>query len=161
MTTSTDAQICFGIRLHADEDGEWSHLPWEGEPYYGDMEEWWCRAVQGYKNPFELYDETGEYIDGIEPPKEKRDEYYNQWREFKKSHPLPVKLVNACHIDYPEWILSTGVYMEANRGYPIMFDPALLVFTREQYKLLIDFCATHKIDIGSEQPQWWLSSYWG
>ena len=153
MGVSTDGIVCYGICL--DEDQE---LPWE--ECYDDIEEWWIREILGYENPFEIYDEDGEYIDGIKPPKEKFGQYYDAYFAFKKDNPLPVKLVQHCSDEYPMYILALPrTVTRASRGYPepISTSPML----SQDCAMLVNFCDRHGIDIAEKRLGWWLASYWG
>ena len=66
MGVSTDGQICFGIMF--DEGFE---FPWNGGEDDQDLESWWMEEVCGYKPPFELFTEEGQWIEGMEENKEK------------------------------------------------------------------------------------------
>lgn len=109
-----------------------------------------------------LYDERGEYINGVTPESSKIREYFDHRREFDKAHPCPVCLVNAQHIDAPMWILAIPrTVLTAERGEPRSFDPYEELGWDTDYNMLIDFCKTYGIDTRDETPKWWLSSYWG
>lgn len=156
MGVSTDGEISYGIPF--DEDFE---FPWDDELYDGDIEDWW-RAVNGYKPPFNLYDERGEPIGGVRPSFERISEYFTPRDAFDKEHPIPVELVNAQSGEYPAYIIALkGTVLTASRGYPKAFDPASLIVTDDQRNTLIEFCNTHDIDIDDKEPHWYLSSYWG
>src|SRR5687768_12176248 len=99
MGTSTNGEISYGIAF--DEDFE---FPWDDDDGEGDLENWWL-AVNGYKPPFEVYDENG-YIGGKRPSEEKLSEYFAAQRSFQAAHPLPVELVNVCSGEYPMYILA-------------------------------------------------------
>ena len=158
MSQSTDGHICFGILL---EEGA-GPFPWdEDDEYgYGDIEEWW-RKINGYKPPFEIWEEhVAEYLPGV--TLEMKDEYYNHRRDWKKVNPVPVELVNYCSCDYPMYIIALSeTCKNANRGYPEAFEPNDLVVSAERAMELINFCKKYGIDMGEEYPRWWLSSYWG
>lgn len=155
MGVSTDGEISYGIAF--EEDFE---FPWDGD-HEGDLDDWWL-AVNGYKPPFELYDDEGEYINGVRPPQEQFDDCYEAERIFLKDHPLPVELVNVCSREYPMYIVALkGTVLTASRGFPKTFDPASLVVTDEQRNTLMEFCRTHSINAVGVEPGWYLSSYWG
>lgn len=157
MGVSTDGEISYGIAF--DEDYS---FPWDDEQFEGDIDNWWL-DVNGYKPPFELYDEQGEYINGVIPSNEVIKEYFDHQRAFEKDMPaLPVELVNVCSNDYPMYILAVqGIGMIASRGYPKAFDPDSLVVTADQQNALREFCKAHGIDIEGNEPGWYLSSYYG
>lgn len=154
MGVSTDGEISYGIGFE-----EGFEFPWD--EHEGDLDDWWLE-VNGYKPPFELYDDEGEYINGVRPPQEQFDACYKAEAAFLKEHPLPVELVNVCSGEYPMYIVALkGTVLTVNRGFPKTFDPASLVVTDEQRNALLEFCRTHSIDTGDLEPGWYLSSYWG
>jgi hypothetical protein len=152
MGQSTDGQICFGIKF--DEGFE---FPWKD-----DLEDFWLEKVLGFQRSFQLFDNDGEYIDGIKPPQSVIDKYLQEKSDFEESHPqCPFELVNYCSWECPEYILAIKrTCKSANRGYPDQFDPSTLTVTKEEIESLIDFCHKHEIICESE-PAWYLSSYWG
>lgn len=155
MGTSTDGQICYGI---AFEEGH--EFPWD-EKYGGDIDEWWVMGVHQYKPSFELFNEKGEYLNGVEPSKNDTSRYFQERREFAEARPLPVELVNCCSGDYPQWIIAAkGTVTSARRGHPEVISKEQLEVSPDQEQALIQFCNTHGIDVGSE-AKWFLSSYWG
>lgn len=163
MSTSTDGQICYGIVFP-----EGFEFPWETY----DEEGWW-RKVKGYKPPFELYTEDGEYINGVKPEQAQIDAYYEHQRNWEKANPFPVEVVNYCSGDCPMYILAAkGSLLSNSRGYPLEFDPNNMKMG--DWQALIEFCETYllkKIDEynGEEwndekiliKPKWYLTSYWG
>jgi len=157
MSQNTDGQICFGILLE-----EGTELPWDedDECGYGDVEEWWME-LNGYTPPFEIWEKnSAEYLSDI--TSEMRDQYYEHRRQWKKANPVPVELVNYCSSDYSMYILALPeTCINANRGYPLPFEPNDLVVSSERAIELVRFCGKYDIDIGEEYPRWWLSSYWG
>lgn len=156
MGQSTDGQICYGILFEEDYE-----FPWDLEPYNGDYDEWWTYGIQGFKHSFELFDENGEWLNGIEPSEDIKDSYYKEEWDFKKSHPkLPITLWNVCSADYPQYIMSVGKGLSASRGYPEELNLSEFIVTEEQTKQLIDFCNEYGIEI-KNKPNWYLSSYWG
>jgi len=156
MTVSTDGQICYGILF-----GEDVKFPWDTEEWQDDIEEWWTYEVCGYKNPFELYDDDGNYLDDIWATEEKIDEYYDRKFKFQETHPLPVSLVNYCSGDFPLYILTLPQTIKiAKRGYPEILNSQNFVVSKEEKDSLLSFCFKHGIAISSD-PQWYLSSYWG
>lgn len=158
MTTATNGQICFGIRT--DEDYE---FPWDAEKWDGDIEEWWRVEVHGYKPPFELFDEEGMWINGVEQPDGVVREYFKHRRIFDEEHPaIPVELVNDCSNEYHEYIVAVpSTFMVARRGYPKEFNPLDLVVDERQLAAFTEFCVTYLPDLAISEARWYLSSYWG
>ena len=155
MGQSTDGQIFFGVLLE-----EGAEFPWDGDPFGGDIDDWWIMKVKKWNPPFELYDESGEFLPGMETD-ENIDVYYESKYKFKSENPLPVELVNVCSAEYPIYGLAVlGTYMFASRGYPESFNPLDLTFTKENLDKLLNFLDETGIESDSE-PQWYLSSYWG
>lgn len=152
MGVSTDGQICFGIMF--EEDFE---FPWGDE----EEDQWWTYKVNGYKPPFELYDEAGQYLGGKRPPQDVMDRYYEALHEFEAAHPMPFKLVNYCSYDYPMYILAVPEsFIKNSRGFPKAIEPSALTVTTEARDALLKFCGDHGIKFEGE-PRWYLSSLWG
>lgn len=155
MGISTNGQICFGI-LFPEEYA----FPWDK---YGDEEEWWLKDVLKYKPPFEIFDSKGEYIDGVKPPKETIDKYYEYRRNFiNKSNAFPVDIVNCCSCDYPIYIMSVkSSFMFCYRGNPADFDLKDLFVSQDDRDKLIQFCEMYcktDEDFPVMEPKWYLSS---
>jgi hypothetical protein len=154
MGVSTDGQICFGIPF---DDGY--SFPWDNGDFSGDIEDWW-RIINGYKSPFELYDEDGEYIDGVEPTRKQTNEYYDAQNKWDREHPMPVSLVNYCSGDCPMWMLAVPESFKNNsRGCPEKFDPKDLTVSQEAIDKLLKFCKDYDIEYEGE-PAWYLTSLW-
>lgn len=164
MSTTTDGQICYGIMFD-----EGYKFPWDTEQWDGDSNEWWLYEVCRYRNPFELYENGGyRYIGGVKPPNAVIKQYHDAKHNFLAKHPFPVKEVNYCSCEVPMYIIAIErTVIEANRGYPTVFDPVSLVVTEAERENLIEFCLQYlqPINDGDEfplmEPQWYLSSYWG
>lgn len=153
MGVSTDGQICYGVLFE-----EGFHFPW-GESY--DIEDWWMRT-SGYKPSVEIYNEKGEYINGVRPERSVLDNYFEERGKFRDEHPVPVEMVNACSYDYPVWIVALKeTFFKANRGYPVIIKEENIIITEEQRTALLDFFKKFDIDIEGKEPNWYLSSYWG
>lgn len=155
MGVSTNGQICYGVILDEEEE-----YPWQ--EFDDDIDEWWTCGILGFKHSFEMFTPEGNWIGGKEWPREERDKYYQEKRDFEQANPkLPVELVNYCSGDYPMWILAIpDTCNSARRGYPESFNPADLIVTDEQKQGLIEFCEKYGIKYQIE-PSWYLSSYWG
>lgn len=156
MGVSTDGQLCYGICFE-----EGFQFPWDELEM--DFEDWWYEIICGYKKPFELYDENGEYNKSI--PKDqlekKKDEYHKHRYSFHKENKPPVVLLNYCTYDVPMYIMTLEDKSYSNsRGYPIEIDPANLIVSEKQKNILVDFCKKY-IPSEVEEPKWYLSSFWG
>jgi hypothetical protein len=165
MGVSTNGVICYGIKF---EEGQ--EFPWDAEPWEGAVQEWW-RDVNGYKPPFELYDQHGNYhpsikvVPGRYPSDTKPEDeslterYYAPQRAWDEAHPVPVELENYCSDDCPMYILSVpAIGTSAERGYPEAIKPH--EFVDPDPEPLLAFCRKYKIR-GGTKPKWWLCSYWG
>ena len=132
MGVETNGQICYGIFFE-----EGTEFPW-GE----DLEEWWvCAKIAELK------------YTGGRPPRVS----YNSILEM---HPIPVREVNYAHQDCYSIILATpSSFKRAYRGYPITFTPEELKVTDKE--ALISFCKKYIPEYTGEQPEWYLSSYYG
>ena len=157
MGVSTDAQLCFGIAVGNDEE-----MPWQTgkcDQFDSDVEEWWMREVHKYKPPFELFDENGEWLDGVVAPDDKAREYFKAAQDFASRHPLPVDVVKHCSGDYPMYIIAVpGTWTRAHRGFPREIDSNKMSFDIKDAAALIKFCDDY--GIAGEGPAWWLSSMW-
>lgn len=163
MGVSTDGQLCYGVPFP-----EGFEFPWEKY-----SEEKWWRKINGYKPPFMLYNEDGEYLSGVKPPEALVDQYYEHQNEWDKANPFPVEVVNYCSDDCPMYMLAVKESVKNNsRGYPEEINPAELTVTDEQKKVLLNFIENYikeKVDEYAEdysdklslEPKWYLSSYWG
>ncbi len=159
MGISTNGQINFGILFEED-----FPFPWDKEEFQGDIDEWWIYEICGYKNPFELYDGKGEYLDGKKPSEEKSEEYYNLRSAFAMKHPLPITVVNCCSCDYHIDIIAIpNKGLNCLRGDPTPFNPQDLKVSSGSEQKLVSFC--EKYCIGDDYynspeliPKWYLSS---
>ena len=159
MTVSTDAQISYGVLIQPDENEE--PLPWDYERYGGDIEEWWVYEACEYKNPFELFDEDGDWLPGADHSL--FDQLYDAKMAFLKEHPCPVELVNYCSRPYPLYILAVpGSVFTVSRGFPKRIGESTVNVFRPSGKAvdeLLEFCEDHSFTV-KDGPCWWLSSYW-
>ena len=158
MSISSDAQISYGVLI--EEEGMADMLPWirEGGEEFGS---WWLRET-GFEHSFEIYDGKGDYVNGMKPPDNIINKYYEEEDLWMKDHPFPFEEVNYCSSDTPMYILAIpGTTLTASRGYPAMFNPTTSLFGMErQTQRLLDFCEKYNIKY-TKGPGWFLSSYWG
>lgn len=156
MSISTDGQICFGFLFEEDYE-----FPWDTEEFVHDIDTWWLEGVNQYKPPFQMYNDRGEYIDGVEPSKERFDIYYSHKDVFKATMPkVPVELVNCQSCDYPVYILAVpGTVRSASRGSPEMFEPDLLKYEPGSFNALVEFLEKYNI-VPTGDAEWYLSSLW-
>jgi hypothetical protein len=155
MGVSTDGQLHFGIVFE-----EGTEFPWEMDEHEHDIEQWW-RNINGYKDIFEPYTDEGEYAAGWSRNDPRFDEYFRHSREWLVANPVPVEVVNYCSDSCPMYLLAVpGVGHSNNRGYPVKIDPTQLVVTPEQSNVLVGFCKKYGIET-SDDPAWYLTSYWG
>ena len=139
MSTSTNGQICYGIAFEQD-----AEFPWDER---GDIEDWWVYDVLGFKHSFELFDDNGNYINGVKPSEERPGEYFDERQEFWKNKPLPVEIVNYCSCDRPVYILAVpGTMFNNYRGDAVQFEPKLLRVDTEKKEAFLDFCRKHGIE---------------
>jgi hypothetical protein len=154
MSTSTDAEISFGVRFEED-----TEFPWDDEKYEGEVDHWWLE-VTGYKPEHEIYDDKGNYIQ----PKASEAEvnaYFAYRRHWLDAHPLPFELVNYCSLDYAAYILAVpGSIIRASRGYPTPVSLNLSSPPNLPIQDLLTFCKKYGLKFEGD-PCWWLSSYWG
>lgn len=161
MGTTTNAYISFGIELE-----EGFEFPWEG-----DIDDWWITEVHGYKPPFRLYTDEGNYLDEhldsswkFNPEYQHLiDSYYEHKRVFTKTLPkVPVELVDTCSCDYPMYIIAIpSTVTFATRGCPqkLNVDEDFKI-DQDDLKAYTDFIKKYIPEL-DEEPSWFLSSYWG
>lgn len=118
----------------------------------------------GYVNPHEdPYDDRG-YKPGFTRDDPRVGVYHDHRIDWRKQNPLPVDLVNYCHIDHPMYILTipdSRLSVDASRGYPKALDlPSMLAAENEGREKLLAFMSEHGI-VADSAPAWYLSSYWG
>lgn len=155
MGVLTNGQICYG---NVYEEG--FEFPWDAAPFDGDEEGWW-RVECGYKPSQVLFDDKGNYLNGIKPSDEAVRAHFAEQQAFDDAHPLPVGLVNYCSGECPMWILAVPSTVRSNRrGYPRPFDPQELVVSSDEKKALYEFCVKYNL-ISDTDAGWYLTSYWG
>lgn len=155
MGVSTDAILCFGIAFEQDTEFPWGH----GSDMEHQIDEWWLK-LHNYEPPFELFDKHGNYLNGVKPPQEKINEYFDHRRAFLNEHPRPFDFVQHCHSDHPMYILTVpDTERRASRGYPTEIFPERLYVEKSEVQALADICKAHGIEGGSH-PGWWLVSNW-
>ena len=150
MGVSTNAILCYGVSFE-----EGYEFPWDdgADSDYG-LESWWLDQ-HGYKPPFRLFTDEGDYI-GL--PDERITEYFDHRHDFLRANPLPAKLVMHCHGDYAMWIIAVpDTVVTAHRGFPEEIQPPLAVST-DGIIALEDFCEQWKLE--GDGPAWWLASLW-
>ena len=156
MGTTTNGQICYGLVFEEDHE-----FPWDMEDFDDGIDDWW-KKVKGYKPPHEIYDEHGEYKDGVKPEESVFREYYDHRYDWEKKNPLPIKLVNYCSLDCPMYILAVpNSLITANRGYPTTLSKKEFELSHNEIQGLIDFCHEYNIECDISEITWHLSSFWG
>jgi hypothetical protein len=151
MGETVSGQIAYGVLFE-----EGYEFPWEGEENDG-LENWWVRE-NGFKPSKELYDDQGEWLDGVEASDEDVDAYHEEKSLFLAAHLLPVEFLNTCDSNNPIYMLAVpSTTMEASRGNPKEFRPEELVFTKPEGEALLDFCSKYGLTFESG-PGWFLTS---
>lgn len=124
-----------------------------GLPWGDDIEQWW-REINGYKAPFELYDETGNWLNGKKPEKKVIDEYYNHRREWEKQNPLPVELCFTGSHDYSLAFLAVpGERQSVDWGEFLDLSETLVTPDSKKIGALEKFVSEH--DIKVDRPLGW------
>lgn len=169
MSTSTNGQICFGIPFE-----EGYSFPWDGRSEYdehesdpdevdfdGDAELWWF--CQKSPDLYEQWQNNSPYINGEYKPGYSSDDprispWFDIKRDWLKTNPLPFEMVNYCSGDCPMYIFAVPSSVQsANRGYPEEINPLIVLLADvEKLKEFVKewFGVT-------DEPKWYLSSYWG
>jgi len=135
MGVSSDGQICYGIAFEEDYE-----FPWLDEKWSDDKEEdWWITDICGYKPPFEICNEHGEYFDGIRPTQEKINQYFKHYQAFKEENPMHVEIVKHCSDNYTMYIIAVpGTFQWNSRGD--VEEIKMRVIKPDEEKNVIDFC---------------------
>jgi len=152
MGQSNKGQICYGILFEED-----YQFPWDKD---GDeIDDWWIWKILKFKHTIELFDENGNFLNGIKPTQEQLDYYFNEIDRFKsENEQLPVTLINCCSNDYPIYILTIPCSIRnCDRGEPFEFNPKDLIISEEQKEILINFCKKYNLEMN--EPRWYLSSF--
>lgn len=145
MGVSTDAIVCYGIRL--GDFMEDTYTPpgpeeWQGAPesWVWDEEEEVWRYAEGHKY-------AGEEVEDV---------FYGELTGEG------VEVVSHCSNEYPKWIAAVkGLVQTAKRGYEEELEMGGVVPSESVAKLRAWF-EKWKIPIpAGEEPKWWLCSYWG
>lgn len=154
MGVSTDAILCWGIKLTEDE----GPLPWadKAEELGYDVDEdsdgFLAYALCGIEKPKE------EWVDGGE--NQNYRDYWDAKREALKNY--GVEVVTHCSYDYPMYLLAISPSkVRANRGYPqtiLRSDMDRPEADNWQEKLR-DAC--EKLGIEPAAGEWILCSLWG
>lgn len=152
MGVSTDAILCYGIDFEEDHE-----FPWGS----GDAEDWFMSEINGFKHSVEIYsrEDPSGYAGGNRPSQNVIDNYYKEYTEFKKSHPMPFRVVEHCHAEYPMYILAVpSTCITASRGYPKEIESFTVL--GQDYDAFVSFLQIHGI-AQDVHPKWLLASYWG
>ena len=140
MSTSTDGQICFGIKFEDEHE-----FPWGGE----ELDEWW-REVNGCSIECPNEDDSGDVW----------GDYFDARNKWDKENLIPVAEVNYQSGDCPAYILAVPSSVQtALRGDPTEFDPEELITTTDEFIAFVEFFRRFGTEV--PYPSWYLSSYWG
>ena len=150
MGQSTDASICYGIPFD-----EGTEFPWDD---YDDFDDWYLYEVLGYKPSIKLYDDDGEYINGVRPAQNLIDKVYDEKEVFIENNPkCPVELITHCHHEYPMYIIALrDTEQTANRGTVEEVNPLIT----HNPNIITEFLQKYNIEY-TQEPKWLLYSYWG
>lgn len=162
MGTSTDGQICYGIQFE-----EGYSFPWLKKEYDNEIGVWWLYKVHGYKDPCQLFDAEGNFVEGRKPSEAVIEAHFTARDKARSEYPLPVVEMNYCSGSSPMYILAIPSSVLCNsRGFPVVFSPAKLQVSTEETAALIAFCRRYCQPREGEEfpamkPRWYLTSYWG
>ena len=105
MGNRASSTICYGIKFESEYPFPWM----DEESDFDDIDDWWLYEVCKYTPLFEIYNEDGEYIDGIKPDEEKVNEYWDNLRKFEKENPIPIELIYGGTSDYPDFVIGISL----------------------------------------------------
>lgn len=151
MSQSTNGQIAFGIVYD-----EGTEFPWSERD---DFDDWWLNDICNFKPSREIWDEAGNFINGVRPEQSVINAYFNEKDEFLENHVCLIEPLNVCSYEYPIYaLIISSTKITASGGNPTVFEPDTLVVTDEEIQALKDFCETFNIPYS--EPSWFLSSLW-
>ncbi len=163
MSSSSDAFISFGYDIGENEDAPWVYdydvnlLTCEFDD--GDIDGWWW-SINKFVPTLEIYDEEGNRLPNITSEQTKK--YWSERDEFKKLNPMPFKCTDTCSSECSMYILSVpGSQIWAQRGSPAQFNPEDLKVDEEKLKVFNEFVEKYFPQLMSQEPKWYLSSYYG
>ena len=149
MGVSTDAILFYGILL-PDDMGD-------GLPWGDDIEFWWGKE-NGFEHSFEIYNESGNYLKGVEPEREIIRAYYKEWFDWQGVNPMPVELIYYCSDEYPMYALALpGSKVRAIRGRQKKIND--LAVNQDGLDLFVAFCQKYGFPV--DDLAWFLVSWWG
>lgn len=150
MGCNARAEIRYGYPCAED-----AELPW-GE----DIEGWW-REINGYKPPFELYTDEGEYIGGKKPNENLIDKYYEHQHKWEEENPLPVMLCFTGSHDYPQtFIALPDAGSETEWGHFLNINDDCMAQKPDRHEVLEKFISDYEIETDGE-PGWYLFAFYG
>ena len=153
MGDRAKAQICFGIAFEEDHE-----FPWDN---YECIDDWWVYEVLKFKPTVQIYNDEGNWINGIEPDKKLVDDYYNEKSFVKNSRLIPIELVRHSHYANPMYIIALpGYTIEVDWGELEIINPESFCYDIIEKRVLIDFCKEFNIKF-KEDPKWYLTVYYG
>ncbi len=155
MGISVDATICFGVVVDSGD------LPWKkydpetGENIYESEEDWW-REINGYKNPYEIWEDADNKKPGITDEDEER--YYDYIHQWDKRYPMPFELLYFWSYDNTDnFILCVPSSIICADGCEKLNISKIKVSNQAKEKFR-EFLKKYKI---KKQPTWLLSALYG
>jgi hypothetical protein len=145
MGSDCRATIAFGIDLGDSEQ------PWTND----ELEDWWLK-VNNYEPPYEIYDDEGYLIDGIDRKSEKCKAYWEHRNNWIKEHPCPVALAYY-GTDFENKVLMIPS-TEISSYYLEVFGPKATQVNQDEIESFKQFVNTYvnKEDLGDLEPEWLL-----
>ena len=163
MGMNAVATISLGILF--DEEAQ---LPWNGEEYDGDMEDWWYHVKGGAKaNPNEFpFTPEGNYKEGFSRASNcvKTNAWFDWRQEWREENPCPVDLVSYGSDAYRREVLIVKDAEQRVYDYePEILDAKKIMSLKtalEGSSMLKKFCKEYGIE-HEDGPHWYLSAYYG
>ena len=159
MGSSVDGKLSYGAIFNKD-----TEFPWNKKEFGYNIDDWWLKDVLGWKPPFKLYDENGEYVNP-EITKGKVEGYYNSMIELRDKNPIPVGIAYYGFFEYmenDEVMLTVGKTISSYGGEPTRIDISILdkMVTYKQIGELVEFCKKH---LGCEPKEigWFMTANYG
>ena len=135
------AVLCVGVAFD-----NLSELPWEdkGQGFQDGLEEWW-KEINGYQEPFQLYNEYGMHLDK-DTPMEKISEWYEHKESWEKNNPLPVWYQEIYEDDGEYALIIPNYRRVAGRHEFTPISPSELNPSEAEIESFLDFLAEHGIE---------------
>lgn len=150
------AILCFGVRYPKGYEFPWDKPSERKNGKFYDH--WWAFSVLRYKPEVELFDDSGNWINGVEPSKDVKEKYFNDLEKFLEENPPPFRPVNpfGCRTEGTVLAIPNQVYCFNERIEEI--DPKHKIFSSvkdSDIGYLVRNCMIY-CPVGGYDAKWWI-----